>query len=229
MAKKSTIKAFLSKPDTARSNSKMGEGSYSKVFDSDGFMPGTVVKHYNRKSAENRYGEFIKEGCFVDAWLVWALYCMSVKHRSFMPKIFALHIDWERGTYHAIMEKLHKCHRPIYICTELEYAEQNIQLRDTYGIRKENMIRAFKDIEKLAPEFFYLDGHSDNWMKRRGFGKSTSIVATDPLHITFSNMRKPAMMRKFNELIYKMSKEIPNVMMVGQPNLAAYDEDIKEE
>ncbi len=225
---KKSIKTFLSGPETAKSTSSLGRGSYAEVFDSDGFMPGTVVKTYSEKTAEGRYGGYLKDGTFIDAWLIWALYCMGSKHRSFMPKVFALHIDWEKGTYHAIMEKLHPVQKHVYLCTELSRIEAQVKYKDEmYGIRRENFISVFKEIEAMLPDFFYFDGHSDNWMERRDFQKSTSIVATDPLHISNAEKSKPEKMKKFNQLIWSMANKLPNVMMVGQPNLSVYDKEIE--
>lgn len=229
MTSKKTINKFLKAGPSVvpTPEDASGFGSYARVYDSDAFMPGTVMKKSTPDTLDSRYQKRMKKGIFVDSWLIWALYCMgSKKHRSFMPKIYALHIDWETSTFHAIMEKLDKIQpgKAPYQCSELKGTMRWIQNPETrIGVNKENFTTALQDLETMLPETFYFDGHSENWMYR-----GSSLVCNDPLHMTMWVMGDDEKLKAFNTKIYELGKITPNVIMIGKPNLATFDPVVEE-
>lgn len=159
-----TLEKFCSDPSTVARGSSKGSGLYSKVY--EGPLPGTVIK----------YGRTLKDG-----WLFYAAWVMSRKHRpSYMPRIIALHIDTQKGEFHAIIEALHET-----------YGEENPpnwtgyfdSIREDHGRNvpaeiRENFLTQIDHICAFTgtSQPFWLDAHSGNWMRRAG----GSLVLTDP-------------------------------------------------
>ncbi len=214
------LKSLVTDPSKATSKkTKVGDGSYAHVFDSDGFIPNTVTKVVSPETQKS-YKNYLIDGTFVDAWLFWAVYTMTTsKKKKWFPKIYALHIDWEKSTYHAVMEKLEnsvvgKFHN--YFDTEVKHLSDDYYMKKLKGVSKPGFKKVFAEIQEMLP-FFYFDGHSANWMWRKG--ENESVVATDPLHI--SNKQKAENMKAFNEAVFKLAQGCPNIIMSGAPKLDA--------
>lgn len=192
---------------------RTGNGKYASVFDSD--MPNLVIK----KGTRTQFGNL-----FDDGWLFYAIWCMKATRRpSWMPKIYNLLIDYEKGEFFAAMERLEEGEAP-YITgrydTVIEKLEGNSSVSKRVGKSIASNFKKMNDsllesFDLSFSECIFVDAHDDNWMKR-----GRKLVLTDPFCILYEIHGEMDKLLKFNQDMVKFAADCDDIVIKGTPKIA---------
>ena len=170
---------------------RLGHGSFSVVYALPDH-PNLVLK---KSSTDYDRINDNYEHCFSDGWIVYALQLMTMKDApAWMPKIYAMYFDRDKGHYFALMEKLQNaCGRPKpwvsgYVEEDKDYFFDQIdsnRLINTFSVDPEIIWSLSKDACAIVATIdedgikdnrgIFFDAHTDNWMWR-----GDQLVMSDP-------------------------------------------------
>lgn len=211
------IHRFLDTPKIPEGLNQLGSGCWGEVYDSDSFIPDTVVKYGCTTGEIPTYG--MSGELFGDGWLLYALFCMKQSVRkSWMPQIHALHIDWKTKTFHAVIEKLKT--KP-YVNGPTPSVCGYAKELDSMFEQKINCYPEFKDVfssvlkdmkflvSKLPEGYIFFDAHKYNWMWR-----GDELVLIDPFTIMRSILSNNNKLKVYNDFLKEYGYGVKNVVIV---------------
>lgn len=180
-ALKNSLRVFQSNPTLIAMGSEHGCGIFSSVY--AGPTPDTVVK------VSHDLG---------DGWLSYAGMILDGRiSGSHCPNILALHVDYDKGEYRAIMERLIRPEENMpYVQMQLGWSAVNeavdaLMCQEERGaLSAERCREAINAVVQTIPQSLrltqensesfldrYFDAHDENWMIRPS---DNTLVLTDP-------------------------------------------------